>query len=78
MISLYAKIYGTEDVTNNEFRVWVVKGFILECKGEMVDWATAAASTANEKADRCQRELEKSRLSDSANSSACHSPWVVL
>ena len=72
LISLYAKIYGTEDVTNNEFMLWVVKGFILECKGEVVDWASAAASTAREKADRCQRELEKSRLSDSANSSACH------
>ena len=73
LISLYAKIYGTEDVTNNEFMLWVVKGFILECKGEVVDWASAAASTAREKADRLQRELEKSRLSDSANSSACHS-----
>jgi hypothetical protein len=70
LISLYAKIYGTEDVTNNEFMLWVVKGFILECKGEMVDWATAAASTAKEKADRCQRELEKS---SAGNSSGCNS-----
>lgn len=53
--------------------LWVVKGFILECKGEDVDWATAAASTAKEKADRCHRELEKSRMSDSANSSGGNS-----
>ena len=77
LINLYAKIYGTEDVTNNEFMLWVVKGFILECKGEVVDWATAAASTAREKADRCQRELEKSRISDSAMSSACNSLSAV-
>jgi len=56
-----------EDVTNNEFMMWVVKGFILECKGEAVDWTTAAASTAKEKAERCQRELAKCRVFDSGN-----------
>lgn len=65
LVTLYGKIYGTEDVTNNEFMLWVVKGFVLEYKGEDVDWATAAASTAREKADRCLRELEKSRLLES-------------
>jgi hypothetical protein len=65
LITLYGKIYGTEDVTNNEFMLWVVKGFILECKDEDVDWATAAASTAREKADRCQRELDKCRFIES-------------
>lgn len=52
-------------MTNNEFMLWVVKGFILDCKGEDVHWATAAAFTAREKADRCQRELDKSRLLES-------------
>ena len=69
LISLYGKIYETQDVTNNEFMLWIVKGFILECKGEAIDWATAATSTAREKADRCQRELDKMRLPDSPNSS---------
>lgn len=68
LIALYSKIYGTEDVTNNEFMMWVVRGFILECKGDAVDWATAAASTAREKADRCQRELDKCKLPDAENS----------
>jgi len=73
LISLYAKIYGSKDVTNNEFMLWVVKGFILECKGEDVDWATVAASTAKEKADRCQRELDKMKSPESPNSSAVDS-----
>lgn len=73
LIELYAKIYGTTTVTNNEWSGWVVKGYICESKNKKVDWATAAASTAKEKADRCERELTRARMSDSANSTGANS-----
>jgi len=51
-----------EDVTNNEFMMWIVKGFILDCKGEAMEWATTATSTAKEKVEYCQQELDKCRF----------------
>jgi hypothetical protein len=33
------------EVTNNEFRIWVVKGYIPELMDLQVDCATTAAST---------------------------------
>jgi hypothetical protein len=51
LIDLYKKIYGTQDVTNNEFMEWQIKGYILELSGEQVNWAEAAAATARWKMD---------------------------
>jgi hypothetical protein len=59
LIDLYKKIYGTQDVTNNEFMEWQIKGYILELSGEQVNWAEAAAATARWKLDRVHRVLLK-------------------
>jgi hypothetical protein len=59
LIDLYKKIYGTRDVTNNEFMEWHVKGYIAELSGEQVNWAEAAAATARWKLDHIHRVLLK-------------------
>ena len=48
MLRIYWQIFGTADVTNNEFGTWLVKGYIAQEMGEDVDWAAAAAATAKE------------------------------
>jgi hypothetical protein len=48
MLRIYWQIFGSADVTNNEFRIWLVKGYITQEMGEVVDWAAAAAATAKE------------------------------
>lgn len=41
-------IFGTTDVTNNKFGVWLVKEFIAQERGEEVDWAGVGVVTARE------------------------------
>lgn len=61
LISLYRKIYGKSDVTNNEFMDWMVKRFIAEKKNIAVNWCVAAASTAALLRQRNERRLDKLR-----------------
>jgi len=37
LLKLYWKVYGTNQVTNNEFMIWFVKGYITQKKGEKVN-----------------------------------------
>ena len=62
LTQLYAKIYGKAEVTNNEFMAWLVKGYIAQLMGYDVDWASAAASTAQVLASRIEGELLKREL----------------
>jgi hypothetical protein len=78
LLQLYAKIYGKPEVTNNEFMVWVVKGYIAKSLDLEVDWATAAASTTQILASRLEGELPKWELT-SKEVAELHrlAPWVV-
>jgi hypothetical protein len=46
---LYWQVFGTPHVTNNEFNVWFVRGYIAHEKGENINWARAIASTIRKK-----------------------------
>jgi hypothetical protein len=48
MLRIYWQIFGSANVTNNEFGTWLVKGYIAQEMDEVVDWAAAAAATAKE------------------------------
>jgi len=41
----YWKVYGAEQIMNNEFMIWFLKGYITQKKGEKVNWAKVVAST---------------------------------
>jgi len=45
-------VYGIDQVTNNEFMIWFVKGYIAQEKGEKVNRAKATTSTSREDAGR--------------------------
>ena len=45
LLQLCSKIYEKGEITNNEFMVWMVKGYIVETMGFDVNWASAAEST---------------------------------
>jgi hypothetical protein len=47
---LYWKIYGNGHITNNEVYLWLVKGWIVENKGHLVNWVEVAIATVWEKA----------------------------
>ncbi len=53
-------MYGTTIVTNNEFYLWFVKGYIVEQKGEDVNWAKTTISIAREKAQLEEVKVMKS------------------
>jgi hypothetical protein len=61
LVSLYWQVYGTNQVTNNEYMNWFVKGYIAQKKGKNVNWAKAAIFTAHEKAQRKEVRMMKSR-----------------
>jgi hypothetical protein len=71
LFSLYAKIYRTPHVTNNDFMSWVVKGYIEGMKGHNINWAKVIAYTTREKAwkestknmQKTSIKLELSKLS---------------
>ena len=48
MLRICWQIFGTIDVTNNEFGTWLVKGYIAQEMGEAVDWAAVAVAIAME------------------------------
>jgi hypothetical protein len=39
LVKFYWQVYGTTILTNNEFYLWFVKGYIVEHKSEDVNWA---------------------------------------
>jgi hypothetical protein len=45
-------VYGTTNVTNNEFYLWFVNGYIAQEKNEIVNWTKATISRARKKARR--------------------------
>jgi hypothetical protein len=47
---LYSKIYGIGDITNNELYSWMIKGWIVENKCNVVNWVEVAINIAQEKA----------------------------
>ncbi|CAM6076044.1 unnamed protein product [Sphagnum tenellum] len=57
-------MYGSTAITNNEFMMWLVKGYITELKGHLENWAIAIASTTREKAHRQEVKGLKSRSID--------------
>jgi hypothetical protein len=52
LFCLYSWCYGTTNITNNEFYLWFVKGYIVQEKGIDINWAKAATSTIIEKLRR--------------------------
>ncbi len=59
LFRLYWKVFGTNQVTNNKFMIWFMKGYIVQKKGEKVNWARATASTTQEKARKEEAILMK-------------------
>jgi hypothetical protein len=47
---LYWKIYGNGHIINNELYLWLVKGWMVENKGHLVNWVEVAIATIREKA----------------------------
>jgi len=54
LVKLYWKIYGLIIITNNEFMLWLVKGYIAQLKGNLMKWAIATITIAKEKAHKQQ------------------------
>ncbi len=52
LVKFHWQIYGLAVITNNEFMMWLVKGYITKLKGHFVNWALVVASTPREKAHR--------------------------
>ncbi len=50
LVKFHWQIYGLAVITNNEFMMWLVKGYITELKGHFVNWALIVPSTIKEKA----------------------------
>ncbi len=63
LLNLCSKIYGSSNVTNDEFMSWVVKGYIAEVKGFDITWVKVATSTTKEKAHRVVVEKTRSNKS---------------
>ncbi len=51
-------------VTNNEFMIWFVKGYIAKEKGEKINWVKATPSTTREKAHKEEAKQMKSESID--------------
>jgi hypothetical protein len=69
LLRLYSKCYGHSSVTNNEFYMWFVKGYVVQEKGLDIDWAKVIASTTREKFRR--EEIMKWKLVHGATSESC-------
>jgi hypothetical protein len=50
-VNLHWQIHGWTVITNNEFMMWLMKGYITKLKGDLLI-ALATASTTRKKADR--------------------------
>jgi hypothetical protein len=59
MLRIYWQIFGSADITNNEFGTWLVKGYITQEMGKAVDWAVAATATAKELDSRVGSQKSK-------------------
>jgi hypothetical protein len=59
LFRFYWKMFGTNQVTNNKLMIWFMKCYIVQKKGEKVNWAKAIASTAQEKARKEEANLMK-------------------
>ncbi len=49
MEKLYWKIYGIGHITNNELYAWMIKGWIAENKGNVVNWAEGIVAIVQKK-----------------------------
>jgi hypothetical protein len=47
--NLYWKIYSIGHIMNNELYLWMVKGWIVENKGNDVNWVEVATTPARKK-----------------------------
>jgi hypothetical protein len=56
LVKFHWQIYGLAVITNNEFMMWLVKGYITKLKGHFVNWALIVPSTIKEKA--CKQEVK--------------------
>jgi hypothetical protein len=52
LVKLHWQIYGLAIITNNEFMMWLVKGYIAKLRGHLVNWALIIASMPREQARR--------------------------
>jgi hypothetical protein len=46
---LHWQIYGVPTLNNNDFMLWLMKGYITQEKCYEINWAKTIASTINEK-----------------------------
>ena len=67
LLNIYWRVFGMEEVTNNEMQGWIVKGYIAEKKQIEINWAKAAAMTAVEMAKREKRVRVKNCLAQKLN-----------
>jgi hypothetical protein len=64
LVKFHWQIYGLVVITNNEFMMWLVKGYITELKGHLMNWAIVVASTTREKVHRQEVKGLKNRSID--------------
>ncbi len=59
-MKLYWQVYGTTNVSNNNFYLWFVKGYIAQMKGKSMNWAKVVVSTTKKKVKRKGVKIMKS------------------
>jgi len=64
IVKLHWQIYGSVVITNNEFMMRLVKGYIKELKGHLMNWAIATTSTTKGRAYRQEVKALKNRSID--------------
>jgi len=57
LLNIYWRVFGIEEVTNNEVQGWIVKGYIAKKKKIEINWAKATTMTTVEMARREKRNL---------------------
>jgi hypothetical protein len=60
LTKLYWQCYGIDDITNNEFQLWFMKGYVATKKGEKLNWCAAAVRISRLKVGRLLSARTKS------------------
>ncbi len=56
---LHWQIYGVHTLNNNDFMLWLMKGYITQEKGYEINWVKTIALTTKEKVQRKEMEAWK-------------------
>jgi len=59
---LHWRIYNVPTLTNNDFMLWLVKGYITQEKGHKVNWAKTTTSTSKKAQRRKVGRLKNGSL----------------